>query len=47
MIDGQFVMRKGKVLTMDEDALVAEADMVGRRVWTKVLESSPIPIPRL
>jgi cytosine/adenosine deaminase-related metal-dependent hydrolase len=47
MIDGQFVMRKGKVLTMDEDALVAEADKVGRRVWTKVLESSPIPIPRL
>src|SRR5205085_8297324 len=36
MIDGQFVMRNRKVLTMDEDAIVAEADKVGRRIWKQV-----------
>jgi cytosine/adenosine deaminase-related metal-dependent hydrolase len=46
MVDGKFVMRNNKVLTMDEAALIAEADKVGTRVWKKVLESSgPIPIP--
>jgi cytosine/adenosine deaminase-related metal-dependent hydrolase len=47
MIDGQFVMRKGKVLTMDEDAIIKEADAVGRRVWGKVLEAGPLNVPRL
>jgi cytosine/adenosine deaminase-related metal-dependent hydrolase len=45
MVDGQFVMRDRKVLTLDEAALVAEADRVGRRVWGKVLEGGPIPLP--
>jgi cytosine/adenosine deaminase-related metal-dependent hydrolase len=47
MIDGQFVMRDRKILTVDEDAIVREADKVGRRVWTKVLEAGPVPVPRL
>ena len=47
MIDGQFVVRKGKVLTMDEDAIIKEADAVGRRVWGKVLGAGPLPVPRL
>lgn len=46
MVDGTFVMRAGKVLTVDEAALVAEADKVGQRVWKKVVETGgPIPIP--
>jgi hypothetical protein len=45
MVDGQFVMRNRKVLTMDEDRIVAEADKVGRRIWSKVLESGPVPLP--
>ena len=45
MIDGQFVMRNRKVLTMDEDAIVAEADKVGRRIWSQVKAAGPIPIP--
>lgn len=46
MVDGTFVMRNGKVLTVDEAALVAEADKVGRRVWKRVVEAGgPIPIP--
>ncbi|MDO8680268.1 MAG: amidohydrolase family protein [Acidobacteriota bacterium] len=47
MIDGQFVMRKGKVLTLDEDAIIKEADAVGRRIWGKVLEGGPLNVPRL
>lgn len=45
MVDGKFVMRDSKVLTMDEATLVAEADKVGKRVWKKVLESGTVPIP--
>jgi cytosine/adenosine deaminase-related metal-dependent hydrolase len=47
MVDGQFVMRKGKVLTMDEDSLVKEADAVGQRVWSTVLKASPVKVPRV
>jgi cytosine/adenosine deaminase-related metal-dependent hydrolase len=47
MVDGAFVMRERKVLTMDEAALVAEADKVGRRIWSQVKAAGPIPIPRL
>ena len=36
MIDGQFVMRNRKILTVDEDAIVKEADATGRRVWSQV-----------
>ncbi|MBS1818636.1 MAG: amidohydrolase family protein [Acidobacteria bacterium] len=46
MVDGTFVMRNGKVLTVDEASLVAEADKVGQRVWKRVVEAGgPIPIP--
>lgn len=45
MIDGQFVMRDRKVLTMDEASLIAEADKVGRRIWTQVQAAGPIAIP--
>jgi cytosine/adenosine deaminase-related metal-dependent hydrolase len=45
MVDGQFIMRNRKVLTMDEAALVAEADKVGRRIWSQVQAAGPIPVP--
>jgi cytosine/adenosine deaminase-related metal-dependent hydrolase len=45
MVDGQFVMRDRKVLTMDEDTIVSEADKVGRRVWSRVQAAGPIAIP--
>jgi cytosine/adenosine deaminase-related metal-dependent hydrolase len=45
MIDGQFVMRDRKVLTMDESAIISEADKVGRRIWTQVKAAGPISIP--
>jgi cytosine/adenosine deaminase-related metal-dependent hydrolase len=45
MVDGRFVMRNHKVLTMDEARLIADADQVGRRIWGRVLAAGPVPIP--
>ena len=47
MVDGRFVMRDREVLTMDEEAILREADAVGRRIWSRVLEASPLNVPRL
>jgi cytosine/adenosine deaminase-related metal-dependent hydrolase len=47
MVDGQFLMRNHKVLTVDEASLVKEADTVGRRVWGKVLAAGPVKVPRV
>jgi 5-methylthioadenosine/S-adenosylhomocysteine deaminase len=44
MIDGEFVMRGNKVLTMDETAIIREADAVSKRIWNKV---GPVNVPRL
>jgi cytosine/adenosine deaminase-related metal-dependent hydrolase len=46
MVDGQFVMRNHKVLTMDEPAIIAEATKVSKRVWDQVKKAGPILIPR-
>ena len=45
MVDGQFIMRNRKVLTMDETSIIAEADKVGRRIWSKVLDAGPLALP--
>ena len=47
MIDGEFVMRNRKILTEDEEGIVAEADKVGRRIWRQVLAAGPLQVPRL
>jgi 5-methylthioadenosine/S-adenosylhomocysteine deaminase len=47
MVDGQFVMRNRKILTVDEDGIIAEADKVGRRIWSQVLAAGPVKVPRL
>jgi cytosine/adenosine deaminase-related metal-dependent hydrolase len=46
MVDGQFVMRDRKILTVDEARVIADADKVGKRVWAKVQEAGPIAVPR-
>jgi 5-methylthioadenosine/S-adenosylhomocysteine deaminase len=46
MVDGQFIMRNRRILTVDEDGIIAEADRVGRRVWTQVLAAGPVTVPR-
>jgi 5-methylthioadenosine/S-adenosylhomocysteine deaminase len=45
MVDGHFVMRSRKVLTMDEESVIAEADKVGRRIWKQVQAAGPIAVP--
>jgi cytosine/adenosine deaminase-related metal-dependent hydrolase len=44
MVDGQFIMRDNKVLTIDEAAVLREADAAGRRIWSKV---GPVSVPRM
>jgi len=34
-------MRDGRVLTLDEEATVREADRVGRGAWRRVFQSRP------
>ncbi|MGH7119441.1 MAG: amidohydrolase family protein [Acetobacteraceae bacterium] len=46
MVDGRFVMRNNKVLTMDEDAILTEAAKVSHRVWSQVQKDEPILVPR-
>ena len=45
MVDGQFIMRNRKILTMDEDRVIADADRVGRRVWSQVQAAGPVAVP--
>ena len=41
IVDGEFVMRDRKVLTMDEEALLAEAQIVTQRVWERMIDANP------
>jgi 5-methylthioadenosine/S-adenosylhomocysteine deaminase len=45
MVDGQWVMRDRRVLTMDEPAIVEEADHIARAAWRGLLEQRP-DLPR-
>jgi cytosine/adenosine deaminase-related metal-dependent hydrolase len=47
LVDGRFVMRDRKILTVDEPRLIAEADKVGRRIWSQVEGATPVTVPRL
>ena len=41
MVDGAFVMRDRKVLTVDEPALLEEAQAVTQRVWERMIAANP------
>src|SRR4029453_11290134 len=45
MVDGRWIMRDGRVLTLDEPALVTEADRIARAVWRRLFERRP-ELPR-
>jgi cytosine/adenosine deaminase-related metal-dependent hydrolase len=47
MVDGKFIMRDHRVLTVDEDAIMEEAYRIGERVWDRILRGGPLPLPRL
>ncbi len=44
MVGGEFILRDNKVLKLDEQAVLQEADAVGRRIWNQV---GPVSVPRL
>ncbi len=46
MVNGRFVMRDHRVLTLDETALMEEAYAIGERVWGRILKDGPLPVPR-
>ena len=41
LVDGAFVMRDRKVLTVDEQALLEEAQSVTQRVWERMIAANP------
>ncbi len=46
MVDGAWVMREGRVLTMDEGRIVAEAEEIASRAWSQLFAENPdIAIP--
>jgi len=46
MVDGHWLMRDGKVLTIDEDDIVQRAEQVGHDVWRRLLKQYPnVPFP--
>ena len=47
MVDGNFIMRDHRVLTLDEEALMEEAYRIGERVWGRILRDGPLPVPRM
>jgi 5-methylthioadenosine/S-adenosylhomocysteine deaminase len=46
MVDGRWLMRDGRVTTMDEPAIVAEADRIARAAWRRLFGERPnLPRP--
>ena len=41
MVDGGWIMRDGRVLSVNEAELIAEVDQIGRRAWSRMLELHP------
>src|SRR5216117_4053644 len=41
MVDGRWIMRNGRVLTLDEPAIVAEAERVARSAWARLFAERP------
>jgi 5-methylthioadenosine/S-adenosylhomocysteine deaminase len=41
MVDGRWIMREGRVLTLDEPAIVAEAERVARAAWARLFAERP------
>lgn len=41
IVEGRWIMRDGRVLTLDETAIVAEADRIARAAWRRLFERRP------
>ena len=46
MVDGQWLMREGKLQTVDEDDIVSRAERIGHAAWKRLVERYPeVPLP--
>ena len=46
MVDGQWIMKNGKVLNIDEATVIATADSIGLKVWHRLRQRHPnVPFP--
>src|SRR5262252_750486 len=46
MVDGRWLMRDRRVLTIDEEDIVTRAEEIGRRVWRQLVDRYPnVPFP--
>jgi 5-methylthioadenosine/S-adenosylhomocysteine deaminase len=46
MVDGRWLMRDRRVLTIDEPDVLARAEHIGRRIWRELIERYPnVPFP--
>jgi hypothetical protein len=46
MVDGRWLMRDHRVLTIDEADVVTRAEEIGRRVWRRLVARYPnVPFP--
>ena len=41
MVDGRWIMRDRRVLVLDEGSIIREAEEVGRRTWSRAMETAP------
>ena len=46
MVDGRWVMRDSRILSFDEDDVVARAEAIGHKVWNRLVAENPdVPFP--
>ena len=46
MVDGQWLMWEGKVLTIDESDIIQQAERIGHAVWQRLVQQYPgVPFP--
>jgi 5-methylthioadenosine/S-adenosylhomocysteine deaminase len=41
MVDGRWIMREGRVLTLDEAKVIREAEAVADQAWARLFEANP------
>ena len=46
MVDGRWVMRDSRILSFDEDDVIARAEAIGHKVWNRLVAENPdVPFP--
>lgn len=45
LVDGKFIMRDHKILNVDEESILVEAEKVGNRIWSEVEKANPVVPP--